>query len=63
MKNKIILKNRKFRFVFRNVDSAQFKKVYKYLLGLKKEEKKVKEVPKQLPKPKEAEAKQAPEPE
>jgi len=60
MKNKVILKNRNFRFVFRNVEDEKFKKVYKYLAGLKKKEKtevkKPKEVPEQAPKPEEVEA-------
>ncbi len=35
MKNKIIMKNKKFRFVFKDVDDEKFRKVHKYLTHLK----------------------------
>ena len=50
MKNKIVIKNRKFRFVFKNVEDEKFKKVYKYLLVDKKQKKKIKK-PKEEPAP------------
>jgi len=34
MKNKIILKNRKYRFVFKDVDKKKFIKIHKYLTRL-----------------------------
>ncbi len=52
MKNKVILKNRNHRFVFRDVEDEKFRKVYKYLLaGKKKKSKKPKKVPKPAPAP------------
>ncbi len=51
MKNKIVIKNRKFRFVFKNVEDEKFKKVYKFLIGDKKQKKKVKKKPKEEPAP------------
>lgn len=35
MKNKIIMKNRKVRFVFKDVDDVKFRKIHKYLTHLK----------------------------
>ena len=34
MKNKIVMKNKKFRFVFKDVDEKKFMKVHKYLTRL-----------------------------
>jgi len=59
MKNKVILKNRNSRFVFKNVEDEKFRKVYKFLVGDKKKKKKVKKLkqePEQAPKPEEVEA-------
>ncbi len=56
MKNKIVIKNRKFRFVFKNVEDEKFKKVYKFLIGDKKQKKKIKkpkEEPEVIPEPEE----------
>ncbi len=51
MRNKIVIKNRKFRFVFRNVEAEKFKKIYNYLLDTKKKPEVVE--PKLLVEPKE----------